>query len=145
MFKHYLLFNKHFTSTIMPIVFAAITPHPPILIPTIGKENINMIKATSDSFSKLAEDLYASQAETIIIISPHGYSQKKSFTLNLSPNFYSNFEDFGDAVTKFNINGDVGLAYKIKEKIETQGLLQLISEPKLDHGAAVPIFLLTQN
>jgi len=129
----------------MPIVFSAITPHPPILIPTIGKENVNQLKATSDAFLKLEHDLYASQAETIIIISPHGHLQEEAFTINLSPEFTINFEDFGDLVTKVSIGGDVGLAHKIREKLETKAALQLISEPGLDHGSAVPIFLLTQH
>lgn len=127
----------------MPIVFSAIVPHPPILIPAIGKENINRLKATVDSYAKLEEDLYASQADTIIIISPHGRLQAEAFTINLSPEFKGNFEDFGDLTTKFSLKGDVALAHRIKEKFETKVPLQLISEPKLDHGAAVPLYLLT--
>ncbi|MBI2459280.1 MAG: AmmeMemoRadiSam system protein B [Parcubacteria group bacterium] len=127
----------------MSIVFAAIVPHPPILIPAIGKENINQLKATADAYFKLEEDLYAAQAETIIIISPHGQLQAETFTLNLSPEFKGDFEKFGDLTTKLNLSGDVGLAYKIKEKLETKVPLQLMSQPELDHGAAIPLYLLT--
>jgi len=129
----------------MPIVFSAITPHPPILIPTIGKENINQLKATSDAFLKLEQDLYASQVETIIIISPHGHLQEEAFTINLCPEFTVSFEDFGDLTTKFTLEGDIGLAHQIKEKLETKVPLQFISEPELDHGSSVPIYLLTQH
>jgi len=129
----------------MPIVFSAIVPHPPILIPTIGKENVNQLKATSDSFLKLEQDLYASQAETIIIISPHGHLQEKAFTINLSPEFKGSFEEFGDLTTKFSLSGDIGLTHKIKEKLETKAPLQLISETELDHGASIPLYLLTQH
>ncbi|MFA5359335.1 MAG: AmmeMemoRadiSam system protein B [Patescibacteria group bacterium] len=129
----------------MPIVFSAITPHPPILIPTIGKENVNQLKATSEAFLKLEQDLYASQAETIIVISPHGHLQEEAFTMNLSPEFTISFEDFGDLTTKLNLAGDVGLAHKIREKLETKAALQLTSEPELDHGSSVPIYLLTQH
>lgn len=129
----------------MSIVFSAIVPHSPILIPVIGKENINQLKATSDSYFKLEQDLYASQAETIIIISPHGHLQKESFTINLSPEFKGNFKEFGDLTAKLNLSGDISLAYKIKEKLETKIPLQLISESDLDHGALVPLYLLTQH
>ncbi|MBU0721950.1 AmmeMemoRadiSam system protein B [Patescibacteria group bacterium] len=129
----------------MPIVFSAIVPHPPILIPTIGKENINQLKATSDSYLKLEQDLYASQAETIIIISPHGHSQEQAFTINLSPEFKGNFEKFGDLTTKFSLSGDIELAHQIKEKLETKIPLQLISETELDHGSSVPIYILTKH
>ena len=129
----------------MPIVFSAITPHPPILIPAIGKENISQLKATADSFLKLEQDLYASQAETIIIISPHGHLQEEAFTMNLRPEFKGNFKDFGDLTTTFSLKGDIGLAHKIKEKLETKAPLQLISDEELDYGASIPLYLLTDH
>lgn len=129
----------------MPIVFSAIVPHPPILIPAIGKENINRLKATVDSYAKLEEDLYASQADTIIIISPHGRLQAEAFTINLSPEFKGNFENFGDLTTKFTLSGNIALAHRIKEKLETKVPLQLMSEVELDHGASTPLYLLTRH
>ncbi len=129
----------------MSIVFSAIVPHPPILIPTIGKENINKLKATSNSYIKLEQDLYASQAETIVIISPHGHLQEEAFTINLSPEFTGDFKEFGDLTTKFNIDGDISLAHKIKEKLESKAPLQLISQTKLDYGISVPLYLLTRH
>lgn len=129
----------------MSIVFSAITPHPPILIPAIGKENLEQLKNTSQAYKKLEENLYARKVETIIIISPHGLIFPSSFAMNLSPEFNINFEDFGDLVTKLKLPGDIGLAYKIRESLETKAPLQLISEPNLDHGSGVPLYLLTQN
>mgnify|MGYP001589014367 CR=1 FL=1 len=129
----------------MSIVFSAIVPHPPILIPAIGKENINQLKATVDSYFKLEQDLYASQAETIMVISPHGRLQAEAFTINLSPEFKGNFEKFGDLTTKFSLSGDISLAYKIKERLETKARLQLISEIELDHGSSIPLYLLTKH
>jgi len=129
----------------MSIVFSAIVPHSPILIPAIGKENRDQLKATVAAYLKLEQDLYAAQPETIIIISPHGPLEEKTFVLNLSPEFTGDFTEFGDAVTKFSISGDVGLAHKIREQLETTSPLKLASEIKLDHGALVPLYLLTEH
>lgn len=129
----------------MSIVFSSIVPHPPILIPPIGKENINQLKATSIAYLKLEHSLYASQAETIIIISPHGNSQEKAFTINLSHEFICDFEEFGDLTVKFSLNGDTALAHKIKEKSETEIPIQLISQKNLDHGSSIPLYLLTRH
>jgi len=129
----------------MPIVYSAIVPHPPLLIPAIGKENIETIKNTAEAYKKLEENLYVHRAETIVIISPHGLIMPNSFTMNLSPEFFIAFEEFGDLVTKAKLSGDIGLAYKIRESLETKAPLQLISEPNLDHGSGVPLWLLTQN
>lgn len=129
----------------MSIVFSAIAPHPPILIPTIGKENLLQLKTTSESYAKLEADLYASQPETIIVISPHGPVQEKNFTMNLNPEFNLEFDEFGDLATKITLKGNIGLAHKIRERLETKAPLALISQPKLDHGVSVPLFLLTRH
>jgi len=129
----------------MPIVFSAFTPHPPILIPGIGKDNLNSLKKTIAAYNILTGDLYSSYCETILIISPHGPLLADIFTMNLMPEFIINFEKFGDLATKFNLKGDTGLAHKIKEELEPSAKLQLISEEYLDHGAGVPLYLLTRK
>lgn len=129
----------------MSIVFSAIVPHSPILIPQIGKENLKRLDATAKSYNELALDLEKSSPETILIISPHGIMQTNSFTMNMCPNYTGSFEDFGDFSTKMNWNGDVGLTHRIREKLETKAPLQLTSQEKLDHGTSIPLFLLTQK
>lgn len=129
----------------MSLVFSAITPHPPILIPQIGKENLDKLQATVQSYKILANELEKSATDTVIIISPHGEVQADAFTMNLNPIFKCNFEAFGDFSTKRIWDGNIGLAYKIRERMETRAPLQLVSEEDLDHGASVPLYLLTQN
>lgn len=129
----------------MSIVFSAITPHSPLLIPTIGKENLARLRATEEAFKKLEEDLYSSKAETIFMISPHGDILENSFSINLSPEYYVNFEEFGDFATKQRYDGNIGLAHKIREGLETTAPLCLISSPEIDHGLSVPLFLLTAH
>ncbi|MFH1427303.1 MAG: AmmeMemoRadiSam system protein B [Patescibacteria group bacterium] len=129
----------------MSIVFSAITPHPPILIPSIGKENLSKLSNTIEAFNELEENIYVSKTETILIISPHGMIQSDSFTMNLNPEFEINFEEFGDFSTKMRLQGDVGSAYKIRESLETKAPLQLISQPILDHGSGIPLYLLSKH
>lgn len=129
----------------MSIVFSAFVPHSPFLIPSIGKENLKALKKTEDSFKLLEENLYASKAETLFIISPHGLIQANSFSMNLSPDFECNFEEFGDLATKINYKGDIGLAHKIRENLETKAPLQLMSDKKLDYGSSIPLYLLTKH
>ncbi len=129
----------------MAIVFSAITPHSPILIPQIGKDNLVQLKQTTKAFEKLREGLKKSEAETILIISPHGIIQDNAFSMNLSPEFSCNFEDFGDFATRNNWTGNIGLIHKLKEALETKVPLQLVNDPQLDYGTAVPLHLLTKN
>ncbi|OGH86757.1 MAG: AmmeMemoRadiSam system protein B [Candidatus Magasanikbacteria bacterium RIFOXYC12_FULL_33_11] len=130
----------------MPIVFAAITPHPPILIASIGKGKENKIPKTIDALSKLEQDLYISKPDVLVILSPHNQIFEKVFSLNLCEKFSSNYEKFGDFSTEENWIGEMILPYIVKEKsIEKNLTVQLITEKKLDHGTTIPLHMLTKN
>jgi len=56
----------------MPIVFACISPHPPIILPNVGsKEDREKVKKTIESLEKLGEKLKESNPDSIIISAPH--------------------------------------------------------------------------
>jgi aromatic ring-opening dioxygenase LigB subunit len=129
----------------MSIVFAAITPHSPLLLPTIGKEHLGQLTQTSAAFELLAQDFYASQVETVIVISPHGPIKNNAFLFNQAPEFKANLEKFGDFSTKTIFRGDVGLIHQIREELETTAALNLISEEDLDFGTLIPLELITTN
>ncbi len=128
------------------LVFSAITPHPPILIPNIGKDEINKIKKTKEAMERLEQDLYLSKPDTIIVISPHGSLFTDAFSVNAHTNFVSDFEQFGDLTIKLQWKGSEHLAAKLKEMVKDENLpLQLISQEKLDHGTTIPLYYLTQH
>ncbi|MFA5052176.1 MAG: AmmeMemoRadiSam system protein B [Patescibacteria group bacterium] len=127
------------------IVFSAITPHPPILIPDIGKGNLRFVKKTSDAMHRLSQDLYASKPDTIVIISPHGTMHADAFSLNMSSDFEVHFKEFGDLKTKMTFKGDVRLIHHYKEILESQLRIVLTNSSELDHGTGVPLYLLTHQ
>jgi len=54
------------------IVFAAISPHPPIILPSVGsKEDREQVKKTINALEVLGEKLKKTKPEMIIIFSPH--------------------------------------------------------------------------
>ena len=127
------------------LVFSAITPHPPILIPAIGQDSLSKIKKTQYAMQELSNDFFVAKPETAIIISPHGNLMQQAFTINTAPQITANFKNFGDLETKLKFKNDIGLAYQIKETLETKIPIQMISDENLDHGASVPLFYLTKN
>ncbi|MEK7580479.1 MAG: AmmeMemoRadiSam system protein B [Patescibacteria group bacterium] len=124
--------------------FAAFVPHPPIAIPTVGKENLKFIKKTVRGFGDLAKKIGKAAPQTIIIISPHGQIFGDAFCINLSENYYGNFKDFGDLSTQLTFKGDIGLAHQIREGLETKIPLTMISDQILDHGVSVPLYYLSR-
>ena len=127
------------------IVFAGITPHPPIIIPEIGKENLSFTEKTIQSMKRLSEDLYAAKPDTLVFISPHGPMLADAFIINMSPEFTVNFEDFGDLKTNLRVKGDVGLIHHYKEILEDKMAIVLANQAKLDHGVGVPLYYFAQG
>lgn len=126
----------------MPLIYSAIVPHSPLLIPEIGKENTARLKNTIKSYEKIKAEIAEHEIETIIIISPHGPIQENTFAINLSPEYQYNFESFGNFSIKGTFKNDIGLVHRIRENLETKAKLQLITEPFLDHGTSIPLRLL---
>lgn len=130
----------------MSLVFAAITPHSPALIPNIGKDKLEEIKKTKEAMEQLEADLYVARPNVIIIISPHGSFFKDAFTVNAHTHFESTFEEFGDVATKKEWQGIPELAALIaRANMHSKTPARLISQEKLDHGATIPLHYLTEH
>ncbi len=127
------------------IVFSAICPHPPLLIPEIGKENLGFVQKTSKAMERLSQDIKAARPDTIVIISPHGQTLSDAFAFNISPDFSITFKDFGDLATNIQLKGDIGHAHHYKEILEAKMPVVLITQQELDHGVGVPLYFLTKK
>jgi len=130
----------------MSLVFASLTPHPPLLIPTIGKEAIKEVEETKKALEKMEEELYLAHPDIIVVISPHGSCFADAFTLNVCPEYETDLKEFGDLTTKLKFKGEMNLSSRIREAGKERGIsTTMISENKLDHGVAVPLFYLTRH
>ena len=54
------------------ITYAALSPHPPLLIPEIGGERIQDVAATVEGMQQMARELVDSYPETVVFLTPHG-------------------------------------------------------------------------
>jgi MEMO1 family protein len=129
----------------MPLVYGAIVPHPPLLLPSIGKENADRLTNTRKAFIKLALGLKQANADTILIISPHGTRSPNSFTLDIAPEYRTDFAEFGDLATKRVWKPNIELAAAIAARFEPKFLVRTQTHDSLDHGSAVPLSLLTEG
>jgi AmmeMemoRadiSam system protein B len=130
----------------MSLVFAGISPHPPLLLPTIGKDALRKVEKTATALKRLEEDLYLAKPDVAIIISPHGKLLPDAFTVNFCDQFETDFKQFGDLSTKLKFGGDSLLASRILHESKQIPLpTKMISVPKLDHGVGVPLFCLAPH
>jgi aromatic ring-opening dioxygenase LigB subunit len=54
------------------VIFSCLVPHPPIIVPDIGRGEEIKISSTSNAMEELVQLLARHRPDTAIIISPHG-------------------------------------------------------------------------
>src|SRR5688572_24689469 len=106
----------------MALVFACVTPHTPLLMPTIGKDGLAVIEKTKNAMETLEKELAVLQPETIVVITPHGDSLPDAASINLSAKYVTNFQEFGDIVTKTEWKSDMMLIDGIREDFKEKHL-----------------------
>lgn len=128
----------------MSLVFAAITPHPPLLLPSLAKETADKLTETKNAFLELEQQLYLAKPQIILIISPHEGLYPDVFTVNAYTEFEATFEKFGDVVTNFKWKGSPDFASKISHVGNNHSFpVRLVSEKSLSYGASIPLSSLT--
>ena len=126
--------------------FAAITPHPPIIIPTIGSPpDLVKVSKTIKAMEKLAGIFAKTTPETVIVISPHGPVDFNCFTINQSPTLAGHFYNFGDFQTEILFKNDLELINLIEKECEVAKIpLRKVKIKELDHGTLVPLYYLSK-
>jgi len=128
------------------IVFGAICPHPPIIIPEVGKENTDRVQKTIAAMEELAKDFANARADTIIIISPHGPIFADCFNVRAAEVFHGDLLMFGAPEVRLELPGNKRLANAIAHAASGVNLpTKLLSSPELDHGIIVPLYFLLKN
>lgn len=121
----------------MAIVYAASVPHSPLLIPSIGKENVRELSQTTNAFKIVSQELLNARPAALIIISPHAQVNHACLQLNIRPSYLLDYESYGDFSTRVSVQGAPHLADAIKRPFNTARTrlpLSVVSNERLDVG-----------
>jgi len=131
----------------MSIVATYIVPHPPLIIPDIGKGEERHIQDTINAYHVIAKEIAKIKPDTIIISSPH--SQLYADYFHISPGAFGegDFRRFGAPQVKFKADYDESLVKIISSEAKQQGFSAGTNgnlHTPLDHGTTVPLFFIDQ-
>jgi AmmeMemoRadiSam system protein B len=131
----------------MSLGFAAITPHPPIIVPNLSKDNAQDVEKTVAAMKKLAEIFDESDIDTVILISPHAEGLSNAMTIFSPKSFNGSLSAFGASEINVRFPGQQDLAKEIFTSTKAAGISVEISADdfELDHGAIVPLYFLTRE
>jgi len=126
--------------------YAAICPHPPILIPSIGQDYSREVEATLASLNELGNEIESLAIDTIVIISPHGPIQMDAMGINNTEKLKGDFSQFGSE-TSMEYGNDMDLGINIKKIANSKKIpVEMMDDGiPLDHGAMVPLYFLARK
>ena len=125
-------------------------PHPPIVIPEVGRGEEKKIKNTYDACDRVGTEIAELKPDTIIVITPHGTMFSDAISLSLEPSIAGSLKQFGASEVSMNFQIDLDLTQKIIDKAyendiptaEVTGnfIKKYGREYELDHGTMVPLY-----
>lgn len=132
----------------MSLVFAAVLPHSPLLVPTIHSSDPTALNQTLEAIKTLTARLHEARPDVLIILTPHLTTTDEALAINLSTSYRIQFSEFGEYTTTLSATGDTLLAYRLKQLFDAERpatSITTITDERLDYGASVPLFFLLRE
>jgi AmmeMemoRadiSam system protein A/AmmeMemoRadiSam system protein B len=127
------------------IVLAGIAPHPPIMVPEVGREAIAEVRSSIDAMAALTERVIESGAETVILISPHAPLEPDAFVAYAGPQLHADFASFRAPTATVHAELDEELLKEITRAAAETAFEVVRIRGDLDHGTAVPLYFLQRH
>lgn len=124
---------------------AYIAPHPPIIIPEIGRGEEKKIASTSKALKTISKEVKQIEPETIIIITPHAKMHRGAVTINTAPLIEGTMAQFGCPDLRFSAKNDLRIVKEIIKKCKKTGFPYAAVDMNLDHGSFVPLYFISSE
>ena len=131
----------------MSILGAAAVPHPPIILPEVGRGEEAKIAATTAAYEEVAKRIVELEPETIIITSPHSIMYSDYFHISPGEGAAGTMVQFRAPQVALAVNYDVEFVQKLTSSAMAEGVAAgTLGERNaaLDHGTMIPLRFLQQ-
>ena len=133
---------------IMPILAAFMVPHPPMIVPQIGRGSEEQVKETIRSYQQIAGEIADLKPDTIVITSPHTVLYQDYFHISPGKEADGSFAAFQAPEVQFHEYYDEKLRDEICRLAPEQGIAAGTlgeRDARLDHGTMVPLWFIRQR
>lgn len=131
----------------MSIIAAYMVPHPPMIVPQIGRGNEKQIQETIDAYRDVAREIASLKPETIIISSPHSVMYSDYFHISPGSNAHGDFSSFRAQELRFQERYDEELVRRICSISDAENFpAGTLGERDraIDHGTMIPLYFIRQ-
>ena len=131
--------------THMPMLGAILTPHPPVLLPEVGRGREKEISATGRAMDAAAQAVARWDPDVLIVSSPHTILYGDYFHIAPGSGAVGSMSAFGAPQVRIEAGYDVPLRDEIVSRAQAAGLEAGTlgqRDPSLDHGVLIPLYFL---
>ena len=122
-------------------------PHPPLIIPEIGRGEEKKIQSTIDAYREAAERIGAWKPDTIVLLTPHQVMYADYFHISPGARAEGDFGQFRAGQVKLTAEYDAAFSELLCQFADgahvPAGTLGE-KEKRLDHGTMVPLYFINQ-
>lgn len=131
----------------MGIVAAYAVPHPPLIIPAVGRGEEAAIARTVEAYQEVARRIAAHAPDTVAVISPHAPAYRDGFFVSDAPSEAGSLAAFGQPQEALATQTDVAFAHELAHLMGQHGLPAAgapAGAAEIDHATFVPLHFLGQ-
>ena len=132
----------------MGIKAAYMVPHPPLIVPSVGRGGEDQIKETTASYERVAEEIAKIAPDTIVILSPHSVMYTDYFHISPGKGARGDFGNFRAPDVSFDEAYDdefVRALTKLASYDAFPAGTQGERDKELDHGTMVPLYFIRKH
>ena len=129
----------------MGIVAGFMVPHPPMIVPDIGRGSEVQVADTTAAYERVADEIAALAPETIIITSPHSIMYADYFHISPGKSAGGSFAGFRAPGVRFKEEYDTELVREICRLADEEDFpagTMGERDKELDHGTMVPLWFI---
>ena len=131
----------------MSVKGAVMVPHPPLIVPAVGRGEEKKIQATVDAYHQAVRQIAAWKPDTVVITSPHSVMYADYFHISPGKGARGNFARFRAPQEEFQAEYDTEFVRVLSQEAEARDIpAGTLGErdKSLDHGTMVPLYFLNQ-
>lgn len=127
----------------MGIVAAYVVPHPPLIVPEVGRGEERAIQSTIDAYEEVSRRIASMKPDTIVVVSPHAPLYRDCFHVSTGDAAHGSMGDFGAWDISLNVSYDQRFVSSLESCMRAQGIPLCGSgtrDGELDHATVVPLY-----
>ena len=129
----------------MGIIAGFMVPHPPMIVPDVGRGSEERVRATIDAYDRVAKEISEIAPDTIIITSPHATMYSNYFHISPGSSAKGDFGGFRAPDVSFSEQYDhelVNVLADITFDVDFPAGFEGERSRELDHGTMVPLYFI---